>query len=646
MGIFAGQSGSKLYVANLQERLKTEKPSALALEAIKLGNISPYGHVAENQKLNIALLDYFTQVATKIEDPGLLRMFLHQGSTYDKLSCLAISNLLMEMQKNKNTMKFFQFIHDALQGKKPSKLLKWQISKDYKFCIKYLEKIAASKKKSPEVFVDTVNDTIIDLYTDLNHLILKRIKKGKFFKKKKMFKNFTTEELTRKFEIPSQITALFFGDTKQPKNISGFNYTDLLDNLSFPVLIIIILTGVTLASTRLLYQNRDFLNQFAEHIGENSHKKRALYLTDTLKDKNGVSNSLSGKLKEIQKEDLPIDFLICHEDASAEPHLTVVRPIATFDVPNYKDQKIRVPDLMEIAKIFYRGGYDRVICSTEGPMALVALFLKEMFNVPCYFFMHTDWIDFVKHKSDMNRHEVDRVRRFLRLLYLRFEGVFVLNSDHKDWLTGHQMQLEKEKVFLTAHHPKPRDLSAKAIDKKELFPDCTEDTPVLFLACRMSREKGIFELPEIYAKVQEKLPNVKLVIAGSGPDSEELQQELPEALFLGWQSHEQLAALYSGLDLFVFPSRFDTFGNVILEAFTYGMPVISFNCKGPKDLINHEKNGFLVETNEEMVESILAYFTDKDKQAKMKQAAMARVEQFQAKPIMQKFLQDLQLVEA
>lgn len=645
MGIFAGESGSKLYIPNLQERLKTEKASDLALEAIKIGNVSPFGHVAENQKLNIALLDYFTQIATKIKDPGLLRILLHQGDAYDKIGCFALSNFLLEMQKHKHTMKFFEFIHDALQGKKPSKLLKWQISKDYKFCINYLEKIADSKKESPEVFIETVNNSICELFTHLNHLIVKRINNTKLVKEERLIERFSTEEFTRKFEIPSQITTLFFGGNKRPKDFSCLDFNDLLDNLSFPVLITIILTGVSLASTRLLYQNREFLNEFASYLGKNQHKKRALYLTDTLKDKNGVSNSLTGKLKEIQRADLPIDFVICHETAESEPHLTVVKPIASFNIPNYNDQVIRIPDLMEIVKIFYSGGYDRIICSTEGPMALVALFLKEMFNVPCYFFMHTDWIDFIKHTTDLNQHERDRMRRLLRLLYLRFEGVFVLNSDHKDWLTGHQMQLDKDKVFLTAHHAKPRNFAIQPIAKTELFNDCDKDTPILFLACRLSKEKGILELPEILNQVRQKVPNIKLVVAGSGPDADELQQAIPDALFLGWQSHEQLASLYLGLDLFVFPSQFDTFGNVILEAFSHGMPVAAFNCKGPKDLINHNQNGYLVNSNEHMAESIIEYFSNTENQQQMSQLAVKRAEMFQAEPIMQQFLADLKLSE-
>jgi glycosyltransferase involved in cell wall biosynthesis len=642
-GIFAGQCGSYLYIDNLAERLKTTPASELALEAMKKGDVAPFGQVGENQKLNIALLDYFSQVATKIKDPGLFRIMLHRGSTWDKMGCFVISNLLLEMQKHKKTMKFFSFVHESLQGKKPNKLLKWQVSKDYRFCITQLEKIADSRKEGLETFTDTTNLAIRDLFTHLNRLIAQRVESAIKDSKGIHLDSFSTEEITRKFEIPSQLTALFLGEGKCQDNMSNIRVEKLLDKLSFPILISLILAGSTLASTRVLYQNRQLLNQFAQHLGKNQHSNRALYLTDTLLDKNGVSSSLSGKLKEIQRADLPVDFLICHADAKPDSHLHVVRPITEFEVHRYGEQKIRIPDLMEIANIFYEGGYDRIICSTEGPMAAVSLFIQQMFNVPSYFFMHTDWVDFIKHTTDLNQYERDRVRRLMRALYNRYDGVFVLNSEHKDWLTGHEMQLKEDKVFLTSHHTQPRDVGLHKISKASIIPGANDNTPVLFIACRLSKEKGILDLPEIVERAKKRIPKLRIVVAGSGPAQEQLKQILPEAIFLGWQSKKQLAALYLGLDLFVFPSRFDTFGNVILEAFVHGMPTVAFNCKGPKDIIQHNKNGYLVDDIAGMSSKIIEYFLHPDIQHNMQQKALQRASEYQAEPIMQQFLQDMGL---
>jgi glycosyltransferase involved in cell wall biosynthesis len=642
-GIFAGQCGSKLYVDNLQQRLKTERPASLALEAIKKGNVAVFGQIAENEKLNIALLDYFSQVATKIEDPGLFRIMLHRGSPLDKVGCFALSNVLLEIQKKKYAMKFFDFIHDAMQGKKPSKLIKWNVPKKFRFCIEYLEKIADSKKESPEVFASTVHTTVGELFNRLNILIADNIANLVDNSKGPKLEAFTTEEITRKFEIPSQLTALFLGSSNRQDNLSNINIEKLLDKVSFPFLISSILASAALASTRVLYQNRQLLSNFAQALGKNNHPKRALYLTDTLRDKNGVSNSLSGKLAEAQRANLPIDFLVCDNNIRPEPHLHVVKPVATFTVHKFGEQEIRIPDLMAISQIFYQGGYDRIICSTEGPMALVSLFLQQMFNVPNYFFMHTDWIDFLTHATDLNQYERDRVRRLMRALYNRFDGIFVLNSEHQNWLCGYEMQLDAEKVFLTAHHTQARNFTIKPIDKCEIIPGATQATPILFIACRVSKEKGLFDLPEIIAEARKKLPDLRLVIAGSGPATDELKEAIPDATFLGWQSKQQLAQLYLSLDIFIFPSKFDTFGNVILESFVHGMPTIAYNCKGPKDIIEHRKSGFLCETKADMTNAVIEYFQSSTLQSNMRNAALNRASQYQAEPIMDTFMRNVGL---
>ncbi len=647
MGMFAGQCGSYLWVPNLAERRVHSKLSTLALEALRAGHVAPFGDVGENQKLSIALLDYFSQIATRIEDPGLLRMMFHRGELEDKVACFAIANALLELKKHKKTQLFIGYVHDALHGKKPDWLVRWNVSSDFRFCITQLEKIADARKNAPERFVATVNDAIAELFTNLNQLMIKRMRRSAPAFGSLPLDDLSTEWLTRHFEIPSQISALL-SDSVEGSTRGAVNLKDLLDNLMFPALVCAVLAGAQVASTRVLYKNRAFLNEFAGHLGRSHHPQRALYLTDTLRDKNGVSNSLSGKLAEIQRRDLPIDFLICHADAKSESHLRVLRPLAEFSFPKLGEQSFRVPDLLEIARVFYRGGYDRVVCSTEGPMVLVALFLKYMFNVPAFFFMHTDWIDFVKHTTDLNRHERDRIRRVLRALYQQFDGVFVLNTEHRDWLTGHEMGLPAEKVFLTAHHTEPAAAPVVPVRKSELLAGANANTPVLFVACRISKEKGVLELPEIYRRAKQSLPDLRIVIAGSGPAEAELRQALPEASFLGWISRERLSQLYAGLDLFVFPSQFDTFGNVVLEAFSHGMPVVAYNCKGPKDIVQHERNGYLVNSIDEMAAQIVTHFEQPERHAAMRREAQRRVGDYQAEPIMRQFLDDLglQRVEA
>jgi glycosyltransferase involved in cell wall biosynthesis len=76
----------------------------------------------------------------------------------------------------------------------------------------------------------------------------------------------------------------------------------------------------------------------------------------------------------------------------------------------------------------------------------------------------------------------------------------------------------------------------------------------------------------------------------------EMKRLLPEAIFTGYLQGEDLAAAYASADLFVFPSTTDTFGNVVLEAQASGTPAIVSDVGGPRDLVQHGKDGFVTKS--------------------------------------------------
>jgi glycosyltransferase involved in cell wall biosynthesis len=88
------------------------------------------------------------------------------------------------------------------------------------------------------------------------------------------------------------------------------------------------------------------------------------------------------------------------------------------------------------------------------------------------------------------------------------------------------------------------------------------------------------------------LPGTK-VIVGDGPDRSKLQRRFPDTIWRGWRQGVELAAHYASADCFVFPSRTETFGNVLLEAMASGLPVAAVPSPGPIDLIRDGWNGAL-----------------------------------------------------
>ena len=73
---------------------------------------------------------------------------------------------------------------------------------------------------------------------------------------------------------------------------------------------------------------------------------------------------------------------------------------------------------------------------------------------------------------------------------------------------------------------------------------------------------------------------------------------LPDAVFTGYLRGKELAAAYASADIFVFPSTTDTFGNVIIEAQACGVPVVVSDSGGPKELVEHNKNGLVTKSRD------------------------------------------------
>lgn len=114
------------------------------------------------------------------------------------------------------------------------------------------------------------------------------------------------------------------------------------------------------------------------------------------------------------------------------------------------------------------------------------------------------------------------------------------------------------------------------------------DEPVFLYVGRVAIEKNI------EAFLNADLPGSKVVV-GDGPQLEELRSRFPDVTFTGKRTGEDLAECYASADVFVMPSKTETFGIVILEAMASGLPVAAYPVTGPIDLINHGETGILSE---------------------------------------------------
>lgn len=169
------------------------------------------------------------------------------------------------------------------------------------------------------------------------------------------------------------------------------------------------------------------------------------------------------------------------------------------------------------------------------------------------------------------------------------------------------------------------------------------DKKVFLTVGRLTFPKGYDRLLEAWNIIEEDIPDWKLIILGSGEDEDALKKqrddlELKHVEFVPHTS--DVGSFYSSASAYVLSSRYEGFPMVLLEAETYGLPVIAFDCKtGPKDLVLDRENGYLVEDGniEELAQIMLSFTKDKEAAIRMSDKSKHFVKQFNLDTITRKW---------
>lgn len=140
---------------------------------------------------------------------------------------------------------------------------------------------------------------------------------------------------------------------------------------------------------------------------------------------------------------------------------------------------------------------------------------------------------------------------------------------------------------------------------------------------RLRAEKNVRMLADIERKLLEKgKNNFKFLIVGEGNERDFLESNMKTAELTGFLSGKQLSEAYANMDVFLFPSDTDAFGNVVQEANASGSPSIVIDKGGPRFLIRDGENGFVVRNLEGFVKHSLELVENPEKLSKMRRASL------------------------
>jgi glycosyltransferase involved in cell wall biosynthesis len=170
-------------------------------------------------------------------------------------------------------------------------------------------------------------------------------------------------------------------------------------------------------------------------------------------------------------------------------------------------------------------------------------------------------------------------------------------------------------------HLMPRGVDAELFHPAKRRRAAQDNEIMLGFVGRLSVEKNVTLLPRIQQQMEALgVSNFHFLVVGHGDEQEWLRQHLPRAEFPGVLKGEALSSAYADMDLLVFPSHTDTFGNVVLEALASGVPAIVTPDGGPCTIVREGLTGRIA-TDDRFAAAVAAVLADPAKHAAMRVAA-------------------------
>lgn len=269
--------------------------------------------------------------------------------------------------------------------------------------------------------------------------------------------------------------------------------------------------------------------------------------------------------------------------------VTVISPdqFRSLPCPTYPEIRLAITPPGAVARKLRELSPDAIHIATEGPLGLVARRYCERHDIRFTTAYHTQFPDYVAKRTGLS---AELIWRYIRWFHAPARRIMVATDSIREELRSHQL--------IRLHHwSRGVDLECFTPDAEPPVEFANLPRPIQLYVGRVAVEKNI------EAFLAQTYPGSKVVV-GDGPALEELKARFPDAVFLGRKAGRELAGCYAGADIFVFPSRTDTFGLVLIEALACGTPVAAYPVPGPRDIVIDEV-GALSETLERAIDAAL-----------------------------------------
>lgn len=316
---------------------------------------------------------------------------------------------------------------------------------------------------------------------------------------------------------------------------------------------------------------------------------RILLFTDTYRPEvNGVAMTLGRLVDYLQKNSHTVKVIapLPSKPGREEPHVYRSYSLPFFPYPEIR---LAIPNPFALQKELREFKPELCHLATPFNLGLTGLRFCKKHGVPAVASYHTHFDQYLSYYNlTLFSHGI---WAYMKWFHTQVERIYAPSRETESVLRKHglhQTEIWPRGIDTALFHPK------MGRERSPLPP--AGDRLTLLYVGRLAPEKDLHILFEAYLTLPKEIKEkVRLVIVGDGPMINELKEKADETiLFTGFKKGEALAELYRHADLFTFPSSTETFGNVVLEAFASGTPVLAVNQGGVKEIIRHGETGWLV----------------------------------------------------
>jgi glycosyltransferase involved in cell wall biosynthesis len=243
-----------------------------------------------------------------------------------------------------------------------------------------------------------------------------------------------------------------------------------------------------------------------------------------------------------------------------------------FGIPFYPQLRTGFATRGSLRRLWREDRPEVLYIATEGPLGWVAARQAAAWDIPALSGFHTRFAHYSRHYH-LGWLE-PAVERYLRTFHRNTSCTLVPTQEL-------QLQLEALDYGCT-------EVMSRGVDCQSLGPErrsvdlraswgVSGDELVVLYVGRLAVEKNLEDAIAAFEAIQWEQPAARFVVVGDGPMHRQLAIEHPDFIFCGTRTGEDLARHYASADLFLFPSRTETFGNVVLEAMASGLPVVAYD---------------------------------------------------------------------